>query len=116
VDEWLGRAARAWVDLLRPYAAYVILVFLAAAAGAVAYAAGHLGLDSDEMALFDRDVPFIQMREAYRRDFPTLLDPIVGRRTRPAASAKGSSRGPICSYPSPSRAAVPSSTSTDCST
>ena len=77
VDERLGRAARAWVERVRPRARGVVLAFLAATAGCLVYASGHLGLNSDEMALFREDVPFLKLREDFRRAFPKLVDPIV---------------------------------------
>ncbi len=77
MDEQLGRAAAVWVDFVQQRATAIVVFFLAAALGSLFYAAGELGLDNDEMALFEQDVPFLQLREDFRSAFPKLIDPIV---------------------------------------
>ena len=54
----------------------IVGISIVTAAG-LAWAGGHLGLNNDEMALFEPDVPFLKLRDDFRSAFPNLIDPIV---------------------------------------
>ena len=75
--DFLGRAAGGWVDLVRRRAGLVVAAMGIATAGVLWYTAHHLGLNSDEDALFGEGASFLALQEELRRLFPALVDPIV---------------------------------------
>jgi hypothetical protein len=77
LDESLGRASAAWIDLIRPRAGLVILAFLLLALAAAGYAFATLGVNTNENDLFSEDLPYFALRQEYERAFPDLVDPIV---------------------------------------
>jgi hopanoid biosynthesis associated RND transporter like protein HpnN len=77
LDDRIGRLASRWVEAVQRRAGPVVLLFLLASLGLGAIAARHLGLDSDEDALFSEDVPFAVARREFYDAFPTLVDPLV---------------------------------------
>jgi len=77
LDERLGDLAAAWVDrvLRRPRA--VVVLCAATSVALVAWALPHLGLDSNEDALFSKSVSYAELRRDFKEAFPALVDPIL---------------------------------------
>ncbi len=77
IDEYLGRLAAAWVARVQRRAGTVIVLFLITTAALGAYAAATLGINSNEIDVFSKDLRVMKLREAYFDNFPELRDPIV---------------------------------------
>jgi hopanoid biosynthesis associated RND transporter like protein HpnN len=77
LDEFLGRAIRAWVTAVIQVPVLVITVSVLAAAALAAYAATNLGINTDENDLFSEELPHYALREDFNRAFPSLVDPLV---------------------------------------
>ena len=77
LDQQIGRVTGLWIDFIRPHARSVISCFVVAAVACTAYSAAHLRLNSDEEAIFGEDIPFVRLRDEFRRALPNLINPIV---------------------------------------
>jgi uncharacterized protein len=77
LDDSLGRSAATWIEFVRVHARWVVLAFLLATAVAGGLSLRHLGLNSDEEALFSQELPFVRLRADFERAFPRFVDPIV---------------------------------------
>ncbi len=55
----------------------VLAVFAVASASLLVYAAPHLGINSSEEALFAGSTQYVALREAFREEFPALVDPVL---------------------------------------
>jgi len=77
IDEYLGRLAAALVARVQRRAGTVIVLFLIATAALGAYAAATLGINSNEIDVFSKDLRVMKLREDYFDNFPELRDPIV---------------------------------------
>ena len=77
LDQRIGLAAGAWVDLVRSHTGLTVFAFLVMTAACLAYGSGHLGLNSNEEVVFGEDIPFVRLKEEFRRALPNLINPIV---------------------------------------
>jgi hopanoid biosynthesis associated RND transporter like protein HpnN len=68
----LTRSLDAWVDFARRRAAAVVAGVLSSTVLIALYTAFHLGVDSDNMAMIDPELPFMRNNREFARDFPTL--------------------------------------------
>ncbi len=83
---WLA----AWSDWNTRHALWVVLVFIAAAAGSLYYAVQELGINTDNTDMLDESLPFRQTLQQYKKAFPqhtnNLLLVIDGEDAYQAAS------------------------------
>jgi len=77
LDDALGRIAARWIDAVRARARIVVAGFALLSIASLAYAVGHLGLNSNEDDLFSEDLPFTALRRDFYAAFPRLVDPVV---------------------------------------
>ena len=72
-----GDAAARWVGFVqaRPRSVLAACLLLTVLLGL--YAPSHLRLNTDEEALFSDDAEYKQLRAEFKRDFPSLYDPVV---------------------------------------
>lgn len=77
LDEMMTRAASRWVDRVQRRPIKVVASCLVATLLILAVSHDRLALDSNEEALFGRDLPFVRMRAAFAEAFPQLVDPII---------------------------------------
>ena len=77
LDAWLGDAAARWVALLGRAPAAAAVACIVAAAAAISLALPHLGLNSDEDALFSPNTAYAELRSDFAAAFPHTLDPVI---------------------------------------
>jgi hopanoid biosynthesis associated RND transporter like protein HpnN len=94
LEDRIGRVLARWVSLVgrRPFS--VILLTILAAAGALLYAVGHLGIEGATERLFSEDLAFKQAERRYHEAFPAqyenmfvVVDAVTPERAGEAAAA-----------------------------
>lgn len=77
IDQTLGRWLAAWMDAVRPRAAWVLVLAAAAALASGAYTALRLGVNSDGRAMVAEDLEFRRVYDAFAEQFPILDNAIL---------------------------------------